>query len=260
MDIQKKPNWLLLSITLLVSFHSLLAFGEGFPLREKYPDVPIIEIDDLFQQYDNVMIIDVRSRLEFKTAQIRKAQHYALSNSSFVDYIGSVRQLNPEQKIILYCNGHSCAKSYIATEALISEDIDNVFAFDAGVFDWAVAHPEKTTLLGESPADVNKIISKAELESVLRDYSFLRTHSQKDDVMVIDIRDRFQVKFTPSFSHLKKIKLDALFPIFMQSKLKNKRLVFIDAVGRQVQWLQYYLEEFGYKDYLFLRGGVASIQ
>ena len=259
MDTPKRPIWVLLGITLLLYFYSLSVLGEGFPLREKYPEVPIIEINDLFQQYENVVIVDVRSRLEFSTVHISKALHVALSNILYVDLIKNIRRSNPQRKLVLYCNGHSCAKSYKATKKAIGAAIDNVFAFDAGIFDWATTYPGKTTLLGESPADINKIISKAEFNSVLKDYSFLLLLSQKDDVMVIDIRDRFQMGFTPPFKNVKRIKLDSLLAKFMIGELKDKKLIFIDAVGKQIRWLQYYLKEFGYTDYMFLRGGVASV-
>jgi len=249
----------LIGMALLVSFSSQWAYAEPFPLRGEYSDVPIIEINDLFQQYENVLIVDVRSNLEFKAVRISKAKNFPLGKISYIERMRNLRQSNPESKIIVYCNGHSCSKSYNAVRKALEEGIENVYCFDSGVFDWLELHPEYAAILGKTPADIKSIISEEEFHSVLRDYSTLSSLSQKDGVLVIDIRDHFQKGFTPSFGNLKQIKLDSLLAKFMYSEFKDRQLIFIDAVGKQVRWLQYHLKMFGYTNYLFLRGGVASV-
>ena len=252
-------NRLILIVVMTISLSPHIVFGEGYPLRAKYSEVPYIEIDELYEQYNNVVIVDVRSDLEFRTVHISKAIWVSLSKPSFVDEIASVRRKNPGQRMVVYCNGHSCAKSYKAVKKILTANIDNVVAFDGGVFDWTNAHPDKTTLLGTNPVERSKIISNDRFQSVLKNYSYLFEMSLTNDVLVIDVRDKFQIDHTPAFNELKQIKLDVLLTKFMLGKYKNKKLIFIDAVGKQVRWLQYYLNEFGYSDYLFLRGGVASV-
>jgi len=41
--------------------------------------------------------------------------------------------------------------------------------------------------------------------------------------------------------------------------MKDKQLVIFDQVGKQVLWLMYYLEDKGYKNYYFLKGGATSV-
>ena len=43
-----------------------------------------------------------------------------------------------------------------------------------------------------------------------------------------------------------------------KGEFKEKQLLILDAVGKQVEWLQYYLEGKGYTNYLFLDKGMLS--
>ena len=43
-----------------------------------------------------------------------------------------------------------------------------------------------------------------------------------------------------------------------KGEFKDKQLLILDAVGKQVEWLQYHLEAKGYSNYLFLEKGVLS--
>ena len=46
--------------------------------------------------------------------------------------------------------------------------------------------------------------------------------------------------------------------LLQKGELKDKTLLITDAVGKQVQWLQYYLDEGGYQNYFFLHKGVLG--
>ena len=48
---------------------------EGFPGRKKYPDVPYIELGDLYAKLlrNEVVIVDARSNYEFETLQVKGA-------------------------------------------------------------------------------------------------------------------------------------------------------------------------------------------
>jgi len=53
-----------------------LAFGaDDFPLRPKYPDVKVMSTEALNADYDNTIIVDVRSTMEFDVAHVAKAVH-----------------------------------------------------------------------------------------------------------------------------------------------------------------------------------------
>ncbi len=136
------------------------------------------------------------------------------------------------------------------------ERVSNVAVFDAGPFEWVATHPEKTKLLGKAPADVSKLISKEKLAA--HQISFEEAKKRAATSNVIDVRDPIQREVVPDLANLRNVPLDRLEPLLKEGKFKDKPIVFIDAVGAQVAWLQYYLENYGYKDYAFVKGGMLS--
>ena len=105
---------LLLPLAILIQ---TVAAEEGFPLREKYPDVKVISTDDLAAKYDGTIIVDVRSTMEFDVAHITKAQHISMSQATFLKDLEQARAKDDATPMAFYCNGHTCAKSYKAAEA-----------------------------------------------------------------------------------------------------------------------------------------------
>ena len=49
-------------------------------------------------------------------------------------------------------------------------------------------------------------------------------------------------------------------PNFVSKKSSpDETLLLFDQVGKQIKWLQYYLEEYGYTNYMFLDGGATKV-
>ncbi len=64
--------------------------NNDFPGREKNAHVPYISIDELYNEYDDIVIVDARSPYEFETLRILSAVNIPLSlNNS--DYTGNYR-------------------------------------------------------------------------------------------------------------------------------------------------------------------------
>jgi len=65
------------SIIALASLLLVLAFADDeFPGRAKYKKIPYIELEDLYNKINDVVVVDVRSKLEFETLRIKTAgQH-----------------------------------------------------------------------------------------------------------------------------------------------------------------------------------------
>ena len=59
------------------------ALGAEFPLREKYPNVKPITLEDLNANYDSTIIIDVRAKDEFDVIHIKKAEHIPVTKATF---------------------------------------------------------------------------------------------------------------------------------------------------------------------------------
>ncbi|HEY5602229.1 MAG TPA: rhodanese-like domain-containing protein [Gammaproteobacteria bacterium] len=257
-----------LVVTLLVLVLQAVATAaekEAFPGRshEKYKDAPYIELEDLHKKFNDVVVVDVRSKFEFDTLQIKGAVNIAVGTDSFEGEIQKLR-LKTDKPLVFYCNGHSCMKSYIAALESVRAGVKNVYAYDAGIFDWAKAYPDKAVLLGKSPVDQRDILSKKQFTDRLLNpdkFSDLAT-DDPNKVIVLDIRDKFQragVGFFPvqerwtSLSQMEKV-----YNYIRQAKEKGKTLFIYDEVGAQVQWLQYALEREGVKNYYFMDKGAVG--
>ena len=238
----------------LLSFSSAYA-NEGFPGREKYPDVPYISLDDLYSGYmnDKYTIIDARSKFEYNIIKINKAINVPLSQDDFLETITAIAN-KTRKPIVFYCNGRRCMKSY---KAAIASKLSNVFVFDAGVFEWTVKHPEEASLLNKTPVDPNKLISKSDFKKHFVPLQEFETLIK--DSILLDVRDSRQRQGTGLF-----LLADRSAPLDKTKKLnrylnkavtENKRLLAYDQTGKQVRWLQYYLEEKGIKEYYFMEGG-----
>ena len=239
-------------------FFSTVSAGEGFPLREKYKGVPYIEIGDLHKEYDDVIIVDVRSKFEFDIVKINNSINILVSKATFLKEIEKLRPRDGSKKMVFYCNGHTCKKSYQATEKATKAGFKNVYAYDAGVFDWIKAYGDKGSLLGESPVDASKILSKDALAVKSLDWTKFKAAAAEAGVMIIDVRDPIQREKKLGLKGTKNIPLDRVKNLVKAKKFQDKKLLIFDAVGKQVKWLHYYMEENGYKNYYFLTKGVGG--
>lgn len=251
----------LISICLLLaaSFSSHLYAEEEFPLRTLYPKVAPIELESLFKKQDQVVIFDVRSSYEYETLHIKGAQHLPLNDREFVAKLKAMRK-NDQRPFVFYCNGHTCKKSYKAAQKATQGGIDNAYTFDAGIFSWTKAHPDQAVLLGNSPVDPTALISKDKLEShMLKPEEFGQRVGA--DTIVLDIRDIGQtsaINLFPMYQHSVPLDNKKLETYVKQAKFGGKTLMIYDAVGKQVRWLQYYLEAARVPKYYFMKGGAQA--
>lgn len=257
---------LLRVLTVLISFVlisvSVHAKNNEFPGRERYPTIPYISITDLQKEKDKVIIVDVRSAYEHKTLRIKGALNISVSSKSFVDDMKQLRKNNAGKKIIVYCNGKTCMKSYKAALKCKRNGIKNVISYDAGIMDWAIKYPDQSVLLGESPIDPKKIISKKTFKTYLISPEKFEQKIGAGNVLVLDTRDQFQRNATGLFAGKeKRVYINdatGLDKYIAQANREGKTLLIYDEVGKQVRWLQYYLEGKGADSYLFMKGGVRE--
>lgn len=255
---------LLTVLSVMVAGQALAA--EEFVLRKEYPGVKYITTEDLNQEYDTAIIVDVRSKIEFDVVHIGKALHIPVSQGNFVSEIEKLRSKDGDDPIAFYCNGYTCAKSYKAAEKMMAAGYTNVYTYDAGIYEWVNAHPEKAALMGKTPADKAKLISSEAFKAKQIDYADFAAKAKDADALVIDIREPFQRAQNPTLpqnkmlvlENVRNIPSDRLVSLLQKGEFKDKTLLITDAVGKQVQWLQYYLEDGGYKNYFFLKKGVLG--
>jgi len=231
--------------------------GGNYPGRKVYAHVPYIEMAVLHQKRKDIVVVDVRSDLEFDTLRIKGAKHISLGSTDFVKHVKELRE-STKKPIVFYCNGHTCYKSYKATDKAMAAKIDKVYAFDAGVFDWAKAHPTEAELLGQSPVNPKSLISKQALKArMISPDDFAKKVGP--NAVVVDVRSRLQrnatglFPFDEQWASMNDKK--ALDRSIAKAKREGKPLLAYDSVGKQVRWLQYYLEKRGLRNYYFMKGG-----
>lgn len=252
---------LLIVVAGLWSFTSIAADAE-YPHRPNYPDVQIYTVEKLAQDYNNVVIVDVRSRYEFDTLHIKGAVNIALNHDEFS---AEIKKLSTEKNkpVVFYCNGKTCAKSYKGARQAARAGAKNLYAFDAGVFDWAKAKPELTVLLGKSPISPGDLISKQDLEvHMLSPKEFEKRVQQGGKISVIDVRDRIQrdiLLFPLNETRITLSQEDELTAYIKKEAAAGKTLFIYDKVGKQVRWLQYRLNAMGIRNYYFLKGGSEAM-
>lgn len=252
-------------VIMLLLLALTINFAQEYPLRAKFPKTKSISTKDLAADYGkNILVVDVRSDVEFEVIHVKGSVHIPWGNIYFLKNLEEAVKGNKAAKIAVYCNGVTCAKSYQAAEDAQKVGFTNIFVYDAGVLDWTLAYPDKAVLLGKSPVNKSKIISRKDFESRLLNKEEFSKKVQDADAVVIDIRDAAQRKKNPDFGkNVILSPMDKLVKTLGENLFKknnsNKTLYFFDAVGRQVEWLQYYLEDQGYKNYYFLKGGVLAI-
>jgi rhodanese-related sulfurtransferase len=247
------------AIPLLLLAVTPVAANEQFPVRELYPNVPTIELEELHGKLEQLVIIDVRSSYEFETLHIKGAQHLSLEDHAFVSTLKNMRN-GDDSAFVFYCNGHTCKKSYAAAQKAQKEKIDNVFAFDAGIFDWTKAYPDESVLLGKSPVSAQMLIGKEKFEQHLLPPEKFGAMVGKETI-VLDIRDVSQtnaINLFPMFQRSVPMDNSKLERYIDQANSTGKTLLVYDAVGKQVQWLQYFLESKQVKSYYFMKGGALA--
>lgn len=247
---------------------SAQSVAEEFPLREKFPEVPAISTERLNSEYDQFTIVDARSGFEYETIHIAKAINLPVASKSFDKQLS--QQVTKDTPVAFYCNGITCAKSYKAARKAIQSGYSKAHVYDAGIFAWTTAHPERSALLGNTPADPGKIISKADLKKRMLNFEQFKSIAMNKGSVVIDIRDPYQRTLASDRSkkvdlpkidgvRVRNIPLDRLGKVLKSGQMKDKTLLLYDAVGKQVRWLQYHLEGNGYRNYHFLQKGVFGV-
>jgi len=235
--------------------------AKQYPGRELYPSVKVIEIDDLHKRFDQVIVVDVRSEYEYKTLRIKDAINIPLSSKTFLSRMRKLRS-DSNKDIVTYCNGKTCMKSYKAALKCSTNNILDVYSYDAGIMDWARRYPKKSVLLGRSPIDPKRLISNKQFKQHLLSPDAYGERVATSSAIVLDVRDRFQREAISLFvGRERRAYLDdtrRLNRYINKAKAEGKTLLVHDAAGKQVRWLQYYLQDKGIKHYYFMSGGIAA--
>ena len=255
------PFRALMMMLVLLSNQAFAADPE-YPGRKIYLNTPFITLEQLTKEFNDVMVVDVRSSYEYSTLHIKNALNIPLNSNSFIHDMQALRKQHPQKKIITYCNGKTCMKSYKAASKCRTNGIDNVFAFDAGIMDWAKTNHKLSVLLNTSPIDPARLISKSKFTARLLEPETFFKQANDSNPVIIDVRDPLQRAGMPLFvgrekravlDDTKKLKL-----LIRQAKREQRPLYIYDEAGKQLRWLMYYLEDQNAPDYYFMKGGAKA--
>lgn len=254
-------SWRFMVVMALLGASVVMADESDFPGRKTYPDVKVISIEQLKSRLDEVQVVDVRSAYEYQTLRIKGAVNIPLAGENFAGDLARLRTENAGD-IVVYCNGKTCMKSYKAAKKAAAANISNVYAFDAGIMDWAKTYPDDAILLGKVLGNPDRLISKEAFNKhLLSPEKFAERMASSNDY-VLDVRDRFQRDSLGLFpGRERRVYLDdrkKLERYIRKALRENRGLLIYDAAGKQVRWLQYYLESKGVKHYHFMAGGVRA--
>lgn len=254
----KTNRFFLIALALLLPWQLLFAANSEFPGRDRFPDIPYIELDNLNARYDQVVIVDARSELEYNTLHVKNAINIPLSSPDFVERMKGLRS-ESNKTIVTYCNGRTCMKSFKAARKAKTNKVSDVIVFDAGIFDWTRKYPEKAVLLGASPVDPNKLLSKVQLKEHMLDPTTFGEKAHSGKGIVLDVRDSQQRANSRLFMGIEQnvslSDIETLKQIIKKSNKKKKPLYIYDNTGKQVRWLMYQLEANNAKEYYFMKGG-----
>lgn len=240
-------------------------YADEFKLRESYPDVMVLELNELKAGYDNgdFLIVDVRSKAEFETIHIKNAVNIPYGNAKFTITFQRTAKHNPTPKIAVYGNGKNSLKPYKAADDAFSfASIPNVYAFDSGITAWASAYPGETLLFGKKLEEPEKqLISEDQFHKQTLDYDSFIAKAIGPNSMVFDLRDPIQRKTElPGIRRIYHISMEKLIDnIVSKGHLKDKELFVFDQVGGKVKWLMYYLNKNNYSNFYFLDGGATAV-
>ena len=143
--------------------------------------------------------------------------------------------------------------------------VENVYAYDAGIFEWARSYPKYAALLGTSPMDPKKIIPKSKLKARFlspRRFTETARAARRSKSLILDVRDMYQRAGVGYFNGIERwVSLDDEKKLdkYLKKALKEKRTLYIyDEAGKQVRWLQYTLERYNIKNYYFMKKGAKG--
>lgn len=255
------PRWprLLGTLALVLALPGVVVANDDYPLRAQYKDVPLISLEDLHANLDKVTVVDVRSVFEYSVLHIKGALNVPVADIRFPILIKEMRE-SGGKPLVLYCNGHTCEKSYKAGRLAHHAGIDDARTYDGGIDDWAHAYPDLTVLLDQPLGSADRLISKDKLNKhMLSPEEFSK---RVTSAVVVDIRSPLERAGLGLFiGRERNVQLDQphrLDRMIDRARERELPLLVYDNAGREVPWLQYYLEERGVKDYWFMRGGAKA--
>lgn len=97
-----------------------------------------ISVEDAANLFDEgVVFIDVRKPSDYEAGRVPGAVHLDVKTSFSAESLGAVIAM--DEKVVIYCNGHSCMRSSKATAMAVEWGYSNVYYLRDGFPAWDVS-------------------------------------------------------------------------------------------------------------------------
>ncbi len=104
---------------------------------KKYPEIKLLNTDELFKLYkkENIIIVDARERIFYEKGHIKGAIN--IPYNEFEIYPGRFLSfLQKDKDIIIYCEGGYCEESFIVAEIILKYNFKNISVYIDGYPEW----------------------------------------------------------------------------------------------------------------------------
>lgn len=264
-------------LTLILSA-CLLSYGSNvvanndldqYPKRVFYPQLDYIDTQELAiglkeNKYD---VIDVRDTTSFKALHVKSATNIFIKSETFEkEVLDFVAQSN--KPLVVYCNGISCSKSYVAStkmkELFANNNINKIVrTYDSGINAIAYAHNSMVLKNGKEVSEDNPLIAINKIkEHTLSPKAFENfiAENKADDFAILDIREKneriiYKIFMFQSEKKIALNKKEKLIAFLNTVKKDKKTLMVYDVAGRQINGLYELLNITGIKKWHYLEGG-----
>ncbi len=242
-----------------------------FPLRKVFLTVDCINMNDFISNIEEkkVIIVDARNNTEYKIIRIKEAINIPIDDKRhFIEQVKLLRQRD-SRPMVFYCNGKTCNISYKAAKLSMEAGIRNVLVFDGGIFEYSQTSPTNTLLLDKPISTSNRPISTPEFTQHLLDVKefndeIMKHIDSEKSFTILDVRAQINQQglsiysCIPNNKHIALNKTEKLKRYLKKIAENNDTLFVYDWSGRQLRWIQYYIDEEGVNNYYFLHGGAAT--
>ena len=233
-----------------------------FPNRKLFPELSYISIEDFHQNYERYLVVDVRSPFEYHTLHAVGAMNIPRTDPDFVSRMKKLRADNKGKTIVLYCNGKKCKQSYKAGRKCHKNGIGNVLVYDQGINDWARIHPDRAVLLGKTPVDRNKLLTRDAIQQHMVPFDDFVELARSENTVIIDVRNALDREGVSLFMGREKRadyrQIKKLDRILDKSARAGQTVLMYDNAGTEVGWMMYHLREKQIKRFYFLKGGIRQ--
>lgn len=110
---------------------------EIYILSKKYPEIELINTNELFEIYgkENLTIVDARERIFYEQGHIKGAINIPYDEFEINPDI-FLKELDKKKKIVIYCEGGYCEASFRVAEGLFKNGFKNIGVYIGGYPEW----------------------------------------------------------------------------------------------------------------------------